>query len=405
MRFGVGRLPGRLRPAAHFHAAMRRLSLWTKDRPCVSFVLFPVVSLRRPRPEVHTIRGRKEERVDAKKEEALQGGASAQDNPQLTRRRFMAAAGATGLGLALAGVESRTAHGARTRRSAKKPVYYWISHGDTGDQIWVIAQSGATRAAKDLGVTVRTSFHQTDVSSHKEAFNSAIAAGATGISSSSPQPGVLAKEIASAVSRGIPVFMFNTDDPGTKRIAYVGADLQSVGAQWANYLLSRKLVKKGDFVWMPVEVPGASYGVVETQGISRVFKPAGVKFEVFDAGGLDPAKEISAMTDYMTANAGKIKAIIGLGDLVTSNLQKVLQASGQAAGKIPAVGWGNTKATAQAVQSGWVNAATWQYPDSQGYQPIVLLNMVQNGLAAGYNIPTQALYDKKTVGRYIKYLK
>jgi hypothetical protein len=47
----------------------------------------------------------------------------------------------------------------------------------------------------------------------------------------------------------------------------------------------------------------------------------------------------------------------------------------------------------------------WQYPDSQGYQPIVLLNMIHNGLAAGYDIPTQALYDKKNVGQYSKYLK
>jgi simple sugar transport system substrate-binding protein len=343
--------------------------------------------------------------VEAKKGDALQGEPTAQENPQLTRRRLIGAAGAAGLGLAIAGVESPKARAAPARRSAKKPVYYWISHGDTGDQIWVIAQSGAVRAGKDLGVTVRNSFHQTDVSSHKEAFNSAIAAGATGIASTSPQPGVLAKEIASAVSHHIPVIMFNTDDPGTKRLAYVGADLQSVGAQWANYLVSKKLVKAGDLVWMPVEVPGASYGVVETQGISKVLKAAGVKFDVFDAGGLDPAKEISAMTDYMTANAGKVKGIIGLGDLVTANLQKVLQAAGQRAGKIPVVGWGNTKATAQAVQAGYVNAAMWQYPDSQGYQPIVLLNMLHNGLAAGYNIPTQALYDKRTVSRYIKYLK
>jgi simple sugar transport system substrate-binding protein len=341
--------------------------------------------------------------VDDKTEGALHGEPAAQD-PQLTRRRLLGAAGAAGLGLAVAGVESGKAHAAPARRSAKKPVYYWISHGDTADQIWVIAQSGAARAGKDLGVTVRTSFHQTNVSSHKEAFSSAIAAGATGIASTSPQPGVLAKEIARAVSHGIPVIMLNTDDPGTKRIAYVGADLQSVGAQWANYLVSRKLVKKGDFVWMPVEVPGASYGVVETQGISRVLKAAGVKYDVFDAG-LDPAQEISAMTDYMTGNRSKVKAIIALGDLVTANVQKVLQGAGVKPGTIPVVGWGNTKATAQAVQAGFVNAAMWQYPDSQGYQPIVLLNMLHNGLAAGYNIPTQALYDKRTVGKYIKYLK
>ena len=36
-----------------------------------------------------------------------------------------------------------------------------------------------------------------------------------------------------------------------------------VGKRWAQYLVDHELVKSGDFVWMPVEVPGATYGVQE----------------------------------------------------------------------------------------------------------------------------------------------
>ena len=35
-------------------------------------------------------------------------------------------------------------------------------------------------------------------------------------------------------------------------------------------------MKSGDFVWMPVEVPGATYGVQEEEGIKSVFEPLGI---------------------------------------------------------------------------------------------------------------------------------
>jgi len=49
--------------------------------------------------------------------------------------------------------------------------------------------------------------------------------------------------------------------------AYVGVDLPAVGKGRAQYLVDHNLVKSGDLVWMPVEVPGASYGV--GAGIAR----------------------------------------------------------------------------------------------------------------------------------------
>ena len=41
-------------------------------------------------------------------------------------------------------------------------------------------------------------------------------------------------------------------------------------------------------MWMPVEVPGAAYQVLATEGISSIFDPLGITYEVFDAG-YDPA--------------------------------------------------------------------------------------------------------------------
>jgi simple sugar transport system substrate-binding protein len=286
----------------------------------------------------------------------------------------------------------------------KKLTFYWISHGSAGYPIWVYAINGANAAAQALGVNVKTSFHNNDVASQKEAFSAAIAANADGIATSSPQDGALKEEVALAKSKGIPVVFFNTDDPTTGRLAFVGANLFQAGYQWAKYLLDNKFVKKGDRVWMPVEVPGATYQTEETRGIASLFDPIGVKYEIFDAG-TDPAQMISRMTDYAAAHGKDIAAMIGLGDNVAGATAQVFKAVGWKPGKIPVVGWGNSVETAQGVLDGYVNAASWQYPDSQGFVPIVLLNMIKNNMAIGYDVTTLALYDKSSAALYLDLAK
>ena len=106
---------------------------------------------------------------------------------------------------------------------------------------------------------------------------------------------------------------------------------------------------------MPVEVPGASYGVEEEQAIATVFKPLNITWEVTDAT-LDQAEVISRMSDYLTANRKKIKAIIGLGDLVTGSIKRVFDQVGVKPGEIPVVGWGNSLDTTGEVMEGYVNA-------------------------------------------------
>jgi simple sugar transport system substrate-binding protein len=183
--------------------------------------------------------------------------------------------------------------------------------------------------------------------------------------------------------------------------AYVGGDLLVVGKAWAQYLVDHKLVKSGDFVWMPVEVPGASYGVEEKKGIDAVFGPLNIKTEVTDAT-LDQANVVSRMSDYLTANKAKINAIIGLGDMVTGSVKRVFDQVGVKAGEIPVVGWGNSQDTTAEVKDGYVNAAMWQDPQATSYLALSLGVMAAGGVPPGFNITVGSLYDKSTVDTYDK---
>jgi simple sugar transport system substrate-binding protein len=286
-------------------------------------------------------------------------------------------------------------------QDADTEVFYVVTHGLASDPYWVTVNDAAEQAGADLGVEVNVSFAAGDVAAQKEAFNAAIAAQADGIAVSSPETGAFVDEVAAATEAGIPVVFLDTDDKTTGRLAYVGADLFLLGSTWASYLVENAGIESGDFVWMPVETPGAAYQVLATEGISSVFDPLGIEYEVFDAN-YDPALSLSNMTDYLTANSADVDAIIGLGDLVMSNIKPAFDAAGVAPGSIPVVGWGSTKATANEVKEGYVNAATWAYPDAAGYDSVVLLHKVVNGLTIGYDINTQTLYDATTADKYVE---
>jgi simple sugar transport system substrate-binding protein len=300
---------------------------------------------------------------------------------------------------------TETATATLTAAPTPKYTFYWLSHGSEADPVWMYDLLAVQWGAKALNVKANTAFFNNVPAPHKEAFTAAIAAGADGIASSCPAEGMLTTEIAAAKDKGIPVVLFNTDDPTSRRDAYVGGDNVAIGASWANYLVSNGLVKKGDFVLMPVEVPSGSYAVNERKGLEPILDAAGVKHDILDCGYPDPAESISRYTTYLTAHGATVNAIIGLGDMVMGETETVFQKVGWGPGKVPVVGWGNSIGTATAVKDGYVNAATWQYPDSQGFMPLVLLYMAKEKHAIGYDIFCYKLYDKSNVDTYAAILK
>jgi simple sugar transport system substrate-binding protein len=279
-------------------------------------------------------------------------------------------------------------------------VFYWISHGAPADPVWTYFLQGAEQWAADTGHDVRASFHSGDVPSHQEAFRAAIASQADGIVSSTPDPGTLTEVIAEAHAVGIPVIIINTDDPASGRDAYVGGDNVVIGQRWAQYLVDNGFVESGDFVWLPVEVPGATYQVLETEGIASVFDPLGITYEVTDST-LDQAEIITRMSDYLTANRNDIDAIIGLGDLVTGSIKRVFDQVGVAPGEIPVVGWGNSPDTAREVLEGYVNAAMWQDPQATSYMGLSMANMAASGIPPGFDIIVGTLYEADTAQIYL----
>ena len=106
------------------------------------------------------------------------------------------------------------------------------------------------------------------------------------------------------------------------------------------------------------------------------------------------------MAYYLTTNRQKVKAIIGLGDLVTGSIKRVFDQVGIKPGEIPVVGWGNSLDTSQGVLGGYVNAAMWQDPQATSYVGLSLAAMSSSGIPPGFNVITGALYEKDQAKLY-----
>ena len=285
----------------------------------------------------------------------------------------------------------------------EKKTFYYVSHGAPTDPVWTSFGQGASVWAESTGHTVNPPYRRGDVPTHQEAIRAAIAAGADGIVSSTPDPGSLNEVVAEARAAGIPIVNINTPDPTASFDAYVGTNNEVVGQRWAQYLVDGGYVSEGDFVWMPVEVPGATYGVDEERGIASVFEPLGIEWEVTDAT-YEQATVIDEMVNYLTANKDNIDAMIGLGDLVTGSVKRVWDQVGVAPGEIPVVGWGNSVDTAQEIIDGYVLAGMWQDPQLTSYVGLSLASAMASGYPVGFDVLVGALYEADTAPVYLDIL-
>lgn len=284
---------------------------------------------------------------------------------------------------------------------AESKTFYWVSHGSPADPVWTYYLAGAEQWAEATGNQINTSFHNGDVPAQQEAVRAAIAAGAAGIVVASPQAGALVELAREAATQNIPIVAFNSNDDTADFLAFVGGDNFKAGAETAQYALDNDLVEAGDFVWMPVEVPGATYGADQERGIASVFEPLGITWEVTEAT-LDQAEIIARMSDYLTANRDKVDVIFPLGDLVSGSIKRVFDQVGVQPGEIPVVGWGNSLDTANEVLEGYVQAAHWHDPQAASYLALSLAAMASDGISPNFDILTGSMYEKDEAPAYIE---
>ncbi|GAH27550.1 unnamed protein product, partial [marine sediment metagenome] len=209
-------------------------------------------------------------------------------------------------------------------KDVKDMYFRLVTHGGD-DPFWAVVHKGMLDAAKELGCKADIDLVGGDVSLLVKRFQEVVAMGPDGVALVINDSVAYDKPVADALAVGVNVIGMNNDDPegvaGNTRLAYVGQNERRAG-----YMIARRAFETAKnlgwdlakaHVAMPVEVPGATYGVVRSQGIKDAGKEYGItSYEIIDAGGLEMTTVEARETAYLLAHP-ETTFIIGLGGIVT----------------------------------------------------------------------------------------
>jgi len=290
-------------------------------------------------------------------------------------------------------------------KDVKDMYFRLVTHGGD-DPFWAVVHKGMLDAAKELGCKADIDLVGGDVSLLVKRFQEVVAMGPDGVALVINDSVAYDKPVADALAVGVNVIGMNNDDPegvaGNTRLAYVGQNERRAG-----YMIARRAFETAKnlgwdlakaHVAMPVEVPGATYGVVRSQGIKDAGKEYGItSYEIIDAGGLEMTTVEARETAYLLAHP-ETTFIIGLGGIVTDRLTASLKNAGKKPGEVIAGGFDCAPGTLTGLQEGYVEATIDQQQYLQGYYAVYMLYLMKKyGFAP--NIDTGGyLVDKDTIG-------
>jgi simple sugar transport system substrate-binding protein/ribose transport system substrate-binding protein len=191
-----------------------------------------------------------------------------------------------------------------------------------------------------------------------------------GIAVSSASNDALKPVIAQAYNAGIPIISFNTDNPDSKQLAFVGEDLRKSGLVEAQQLRALLHGRKGKVVVFSVDT-GAGWSHDRYDGFKAGMAGSGVTLVGPINTGNEPAQAYSAVQNGMTANQDSI-AIASLDCCSLTAAAKWVQQSGKT-GKIIVVGHDALGTTLASIKAGVIQTTISQNPVQQAYQSVKVL--------------------------------
>lgn len=318
----------------------------------------------------------------------------------INRRDFLKGVGLTGLALSLTSSSSALtfAQEAGSKETGTiaidelveigKPIedmyFRLVTHGGD-DPFWAVFSQGVRDAVKETGCEADVDLVGSDKALQQQRFEEAVGMEPDGIALVINDDKIWDKPVREALKEGVPVIGVNNDDTegsqGNARLLYVGQNEARAGKQVGRRLFEEGLKKGWDLseahVAMPVEVPGASYGVVRASGIKEAMKEYGItSSEIIDAGGLEMSTVESRERSYLLGHP-ETKFMIGLGGIVTDRLTSSLKGVGKSPGDVIAGGFDLTPGTLQGIEEGYVTATIDQQQYLQGYLSVYTLSLIR----------------------------
>jgi simple sugar transport system substrate-binding protein len=285
-------------------------------------------------------------------------------------------------------------------------MYFRLCTHGGDDPFWAVVTKGMQDAAAELGCKADIDLVGGDVSALQKAFLTAVASKPDGIALVINDDNAYNKPVADAIAKGINVIGINNDHSkgaaGNARMSYIGQNEINAGYSIALRMFSVAKAKGINLasatVACAVEVPGANYGKVRTQGIQKAMDEFGIKGkpDIIDAGGLEMTTVEQRITAYLVGHP-KLTFLFGLGGICTDRLTASLKNANKKPGDVLAGGFDTAPGTIEGLKSGFVEASIDQQQYLQGYFAVYTLYLMKRYSFAP-NIDTGGyLVDKNNI--------
>jgi ribose transport system substrate-binding protein len=277
-------------------------------------------------------------------------------------------------------------------RHSNKEVYYLIAT-NVNLPYWQTAAAGFKQAGAQFKVTVKVVGPDSyDPKAELVELQNAVAAKPAGILISVADSSVLQSEIDAAVAAGIPVITMDSDDPGSRRLYFIGTNNLEAGQLGGKRIIS-KLGGKGNVVFFTLG--GQPNTEERLKGFKDVLsnRPDIKIVDVFDIKGdnrnaFDKAQEYLALT-----GPKKIDAFVCL---EASSGKTVADAIKRAGGGRELVAFDVDQDTLDGIKSGTIDATIAQKPYTMGYVGLKALDDVfhypPRQLGKDYSVDSFATY-------------
>ncbi|WP_428965635.1 substrate-binding domain-containing protein [Micromonospora fluostatini] len=259
------------------------------------------------------------------------------------------------------------------------PLKIRLSYHDPSLAFAVPIRQGMERGAKELGVEAQmigpTGGNAADQVAELQTLINQKQIHGLAVSSASND--ALKPVIAQAYDAGIPIISFNTNNPESRQMGFVGQDLVASGRSLAEELIKVLNGKTGKVVVVSVD-SGAGWSNDRFSGFQEGVKDAGLQIVGPVNTGNEPSAAYNTVESTMAAQKDAI-ALVSLDCCSFTAGAKWLQQSGNA-GKIHAVGFDVQPQTVEYLKGGVVDLSISQGPAEQGYQAVKLLaEYLKNG--------------------------
>lgn len=254
-----------------------------------------------------------------------------------------------------------------------EPLRIKLSYHDPSLAFATPITAGMERAGEELGADVQligpTGGDAAKQVSELQTLIQQQSVDALAVSSSSSD--ALKPVIAQAYDAGIPIISFNTDNPGSKQMGFVGQDLTASGQSESEELLSLL----GDDATGKVVVfsldTGAGWSHDRFSGFEQGLEGSGLEIVGPVNVGNEPNAAYNTVESTMSGQSDVV-AIAALDCCSTTAAAKWVEQTDNT-GKIAMVGFDLLPQTADFVKNGVVSFTISQNPQEQGYQAVKVL--------------------------------